>query len=204
MPFSLAIVAFVAAFTWVVQPLAGRAWAPPVAAGVLALGVWHATRTGDWGWSTRALLPGLAASALFTAAMAAVLLVASEASGARPDRPVTSFDALAPGAAWIVLWAGAQQWLLQTTFLREAESARTRRPPIVAAALFGALHLPNPFLTAVTAVSAVGWCAIYRRYPNVLPLALSHAAGTLVLEALFDASITGRLRVGYSYLQLGP
>ena len=204
MPFSLAVVALVAAFTWVVQPLAGRVWVPPFAAGVLALGVWHAVRAGDWGWSTRALLPGLAASAVFTAAMAVALFVASEASGTRPDRPILLLDALAPGAAWIVLWGGAQQWLLQTTFLREAESARTRRPAIVAAALFGALHLPNPFLTTVTAVSAVGWCAIYRRYPNVLPLALSHAAGTLVVEALFDASVTGRLRVGYSYLQLGP
>jgi hypothetical protein len=40
------------------------------------------------------------------------------------------------------------------------------------------------------------------RHPNVLPLALSHALGTLAILYAFDEAITGRLRVGYSYLQL--
>ena len=71
---------------------------------------------------------------------------------------------------------------------------------IVAALLFGALHLPNPLLTIVTLVGALGWCAIYDRYPTIIPLALSHAVGTLALMYAFDDGIIGGLHVGYSYL----
>jgi membrane protease YdiL (CAAX protease family) len=73
---------------------------------------------------------------------------------------------------------------------------------IVAATLFAALHLPNPFVAAVTFTGALGWCAIYDRYPNVVPLAFSHAAATLAILYAFDDRITGRLRIGYSYLML--
>jgi membrane protease YdiL (CAAX protease family) len=73
---------------------------------------------------------------------------------------------------------------------------------IVAATLFAALHLPNPFVAAVTFTGALGWGAIYDRYPNVVPLAFSHAAATLAILDAFDDRITGRLRIGYSYLML--
>jgi len=87
--------------------------------------------------------------------------------------------------------------------LREAQHATSDRAGVfVASSLFASLHLPNPFLTAVTFVAALAWCGIYSRHPNVLPLALSHALGTLAILYAFDEAITGRLRVGYSYLQL--
>jgi hypothetical protein len=202
---SLAIAAVVAGYTWIVEPRFGRGAVPLVAAVVLALGVRHAMRRGDWGWSWRALAPGLLAAAAFTVALAAGLLGVAGVLGQAPSWPVVSARAVTSDAAWLVLWAGAQQWLLQTTFLRDAEATTSRgRAMLIAPLLFGALHLPNPFLTVVTSVAAVGWCAIYARYPNVLPLAFSHAAGTVVIQAAFDEAVTGRLRVGSSYLQLGP
>jgi hypothetical protein len=36
-----------------------------------------------------------------------------------------------------------------------------------------------------------------------VPLAISHALGTLAILHAFDPDMTGRLRIGQSYLQLG-
>jgi membrane protease YdiL (CAAX protease family) len=95
--------------------------------------------------------------------------------------------------------------VLQTVVLREAQRATSRSAGIaVAALLFGAVHLPNPFLAPVTAAAALLWCRIYDRHPNILPLAFSHGFGTLMILYAFDASITGRLRIGASYLRLHP
>jgi membrane protease YdiL (CAAX protease family) len=66
--------------------------------------------------------------------------------------------------------------------------------------LFAAIHLPNPFLTSMTLIGALGWCAIYDRYPTIIPLALSHAIATLAILYAFDDGITARLRVGLAYL----
>ena len=72
----------------------------------------------------------------------------------------------------------------------------------LAAFLFAAVHLPNPFLTAMTFAGALAWCAIYDRHPNVVPLALSHAMVTLAILHAFDDSLTGHLRIGQAYLRL--
>ncbi len=68
--------------------------------------------------------------------------------------------------------------------------------------MFASLHLPNPFLSAVTFAGALAWCWIYSRYPNILPLALSHAVLTAAILYAFDDRITGRLRIGAGYLAL--
>ena len=54
----------------------------------------------------------------------------------------------------------------------------------------------------MTVAAAGAWCWIYDRHPNLLPLAVSHALCTLVILCSFDPVLTGRLRVGYSYLQI--
>jgi hypothetical protein len=58
--YSAAIVLVVAGFTWVAEPLTGQAYVGWFAAAALGLGLAHAARAGDWGWSSAALLPGLA------------------------------------------------------------------------------------------------------------------------------------------------
>ena len=101
----------------------------------------------------------------------------------------------------LILWGGVQQWILQTVVLREVQRATgRRRGVIVAALLFAAVHLPNPLLSTVTLAGALGWCAIYDRYPNIVPLALSHACGALALLYAFDDTITGGLRIGHAFL----
>jgi len=102
-----------------------------------------------------------------------------------------------------VPWAAGQQFALQIVLLREAQAATSRGKGIaLAAAVFGALHLPNPFLAPVTLVAAAVWCWIYDRHPNLVPLALSHALCTLAIIYCLDPTLTGHLRIGYAYLQL--
>ena len=62
--------------------------------------------------------------------------------------------------------------------------------------------MPNVFLTVMTTLGALIWCGIYDRYPNIVPLAVSHALTTTAILYAFDEAITGRLRIGASFLRL--
>lgn len=197
-PFTIAILTVVLSYTWLLEPrLAGNFVSVPVAV-VGAIGVLNAFRRREWGLVPRALIPGLRAATLFTMPLVAVFLASGAALGTLHDRGnvVATFGGL-------FLWGASQQWILQTVVLREAQRASSRTMgAIVAALLFGALHLPNPFLSLVTLVGGLGWCAIYDRHPNIVPLALSHATGTLAVLYAFDDRVTGGLSIGYSYLLL--
>ena len=211
--FSLAILAIVLAYTWVLAPIAPRWTAAVAGALVVALAVARALKTGEWGLRPSAFLPALWRAAAFTAAAALVLAGAGTQLGTWHDRRLSAAE-----LAVLFLWGWGQQFALQTVILREAtvrlkpdttdksatDKSITDKSALiscVAASLaFAALHLPNPFLAAVTFAGALAWCWIYSRHPNVLPLALSHALLTLVILYAFDDRITGRLRVGAAYL----
>jgi membrane protease YdiL (CAAX protease family) len=196
MRFTFAILAVIISYTWFFQPRWPSSFVAVPVVSVLILGVWKAALTGEWGVKVRALRPGFRATAIFTAAIVALIVAAGAAVGTLHERP----DFLA-NLLILIVWGGGQQWILQTVVLHEAQHATSRRTGIfVAAVLFASLHLPNPFLTTMTLIGAVGWCAIYDRYPNVIPLALSHAIATLAILYAFDEAITGRLRVGVAYL----
>jgi membrane protease YdiL (CAAX protease family) len=192
------MLAIIVGYTWVLAPLTPRWVANLVTVAVLVLSIWRAALTGEWGLRGSALLPALRSAAAFTVPAVLVLYVAGSALGTLPRREHPWRD-----LAFLVPWAAGQQFALQIVLLREAQAATSRRKGIaVAAVVFGALHLPNPFLAPVTLVSALAWCWIYDRHPNLVPLALSHAICTLAILWCFDADFTGRLRVGRAYLQL--
>jgi len=183
-------------FTWVLAPIAPR-WATAGAAAlVLGFAGWRAIRTGEWGITRAALLPALGWSAALTGAGALAISLAGSVLGTWHDR----------GDLWanlvvLIPWGLGQQFVLHTVFLREAQATVSRPGGIwLAALMFAMLHLPNPFLTVMTGIGALAWCFIYDRYPNLLPLALSHALLTLAILYAFDDAITGRLRVGLAYL----
>jgi membrane protease YdiL (CAAX protease family) len=206
MMFSLAILAVVLTYTWVVDPIA-PGWVTPVpVVAVLTLVIWHHLRAdsrvrpggGAWGIRPSAFLPALWRSAVLTTVTGIAIALVGARLGTWHDRP----DTIA-GLALLVPWGFGQQFALQTVFLREAQTTLGRPAGIVvAASLFAALHLPNPFLTAMTFAGALAWCWIYDRHPNVLPLALSHALLTLAILSAFDEATTGHLRVGAAYLKL--
>ena len=196
--FTLAIVAAVSIYVWFVEGRAPRNVVFVPGGLVIILTVWHNLRHREWGFGRRALLPGLLLALEYTVPLVLLTVAAGHLTGTLHDRR-DFLGNLAP----LVVWGGAQQWVLQTVVLREAQRATSRRTGIVVAALlFGAVHLPNPFLAPVTAVAALIWCWAYDRYPNIIPLALSHALGTLAVLHAFDERITGRLRIGASYLRL--
>jgi Type II CAAX prenyl endopeptidase Rce1-like len=198
LPFTIPIVLVVLGYTWVVEPLASNwvRFVPTVV--VIALAVAHAVRTGEWGLSRSAFLPALRWAAALTAAAVLAIGVAGWQLGTWHDR-----RALLGNLAVLIPWGLGQQFALQTVLLREAQGVVSSRTAIwLAALVFSVLHLPNPFLAPVTFVGALAWCWIYDRYPNVIPLGLSHAVTTLAILYAFDDAITGRLRVGQAYLTL--
>jgi membrane protease YdiL (CAAX protease family) len=195
---SLAIVALIAGYAWVAAPRTPRAAAHVVTLAVLLLCAGRAWRTGEWGLRGSELGPALRGAALATLAASLAIAGAGWALGTWQGRQAPARDLL-----FLVPWAAGQQFALQTVLLRECQAATSRRAGIgLAAAVFGALHLPNPFLAPVTFLAALVWCSLYDRHPNWLPLALSHAAATLVILASLDPRTTGRLRIGAAYLAL--
>ena len=198
MPFTIAIVASILGYVWLVEGNAARDVVLVPGTLVVTLTIWHDFAHAEWGFSRRALAPGLRLVLVITFPLLLVILSAGFAVGTLHDR--RDFLGSLTG---LVVWGAAQQWVLQTVVLREAQRVTSRGVGIVVAALlFGAVHLPNPFLTLVTSVSALFWCWAYDRHPNIIPLALSHGLGTLAILYAFDAEITGRLRIGASYLRL--
>jgi membrane protease YdiL (CAAX protease family) len=197
-PFTVSIVVSVLIYIWLVEGRAPREFVYVPSAIIVGLTAWYNLQHRGWGFSWPALLPGLRAALLVTLPVALLLIAIGAAIGTLHDRR----DFLG-SLAGLFVWGGAQQWVLQTVVLREAQRATSARLGIaLAALLFGAVHLPNPFLAPVTGAAALVWGRIYDRYPNILPLALSHALGTLAILYAFDEGITGRLRIGMSYLRL--
>ena len=198
MPFTAAIVSSVLIYIWTIEGRAPRSVVFIPGTLVVALTIGYNLRRGEWGFSWTALGPGLRAALAMTLPLALLILGIGAAIGTLHDR--RDFLGHLGG---LFVWGGAQQWVLQTVVLREAQRTTSRWTGIVVAALlFGAVHAPNPFLAPVTAGAALMWCWLYDRYPNIIPLALSHALGTLAILYAFDETITGRLRIGMSYLRL--
>lgn len=198
MPFTVTIFATILLYAWILEPK-GTPVALPGAV-LLAATLLNNLVSGEWGLSPRALLPASRATALFTLPAVLAVLGVGAAIGTIHDRTdfLGNFAELLP-------WGTAQQWMLQTVVLREVRRRLPPRAAIGAAAvLFALVHAPNVFLMLMTGIGALGWCAIYSRYRNFLPLAISHALATLALLYAFDDDITGRLRIGESYLRLRP
>jgi membrane protease YdiL (CAAX protease family) len=198
MVFTLLILILVLGYMWGVVPLFGvDRWVSACAiVAVLGLAlVCHLRKRPGWGVSRRGLLPGLGWALAFTLPALAAVLLAGWKLGTLHLR-----DHLLLDVAGLLLWALAQQFVLQTVVFREAsERFQGRVPILLAAGFFALLHLPNPFLTPVTFLAALAWCEIYRRHPNLIPLALSHALTSAAVVLAFDPRVTGGMRVGYGY-----
>lgn len=192
---SLLIVAIVLSYTWFFAPIVPRQAAAVPVLLVLAIALFRAFKTGEWGFCRAAFLPALSRTTGMTA-------IAAAAIGVAGWRAATWHDAHDGWSrlALLIPWALGQQFVLQTALLRDAQRAAGRSAGIlVAAAAFAALHAPNPLLTAATFAGAIAWCWVYDRDPHLVPPALSHALLTLVILYAFDNDAIGGLRVGAAY-----
>jgi membrane protease YdiL (CAAX protease family) len=109
---------------------------------------------------------------------------------------------LSLGASWqYAIWAFVQQFILQSFFFVRLETVGgSRRAVWAAALLFSAAHLPNLLLTAVTLPMALLFCQLFRRYRNIWPLGLVHAALGLTMAVSFSDTTLHHMRVGIGYL----
>ncbi len=158
----------------------------------------HSGNARNWGFDFRKLIPGLRLTILVTVPALALILFAGYVLGSLHgrDHPLQDLSVL-------FLWSLAQQFALQTVVYRSLQDCLSARPALLAAAaVFAALHLPNPLLTTLTFIGGLVWCWIYSRNANLLPLALSHSLCSFTVLCSFSRGLTGGMRVGYPYLML--
>jgi hypothetical protein len=114
-------------------------------------------------------------------------------------RPVPPGRVLAVllGYTW---WALVQQYLLNGFFVTRLSAAFDERRQFLVAPLagmlFAAAHVPNVVLVEVTLVTGVLAAFIYRRYRNLLFLAVAHALIGTTLWLVVPDSVSHHLRVG--------
>ncbi len=104
-------------------------------------------------------------------------------------------------ANWLVGKFGAaliQQLALQL-FLWPSCFELTRSKPVgmvLAASLFGIIHLPSPTLVAITTLAGVAWIALYRRTARLAPLVVSHMILAILAHGGLPERLTFDMRVG--------
>lgn len=158
---------------------------PFLAACILGWGLYGRTRIArapgilrEWGLRLDTLAPSAAACAVFFAFTAAAILGWRIWAGWPPMH-----------ASAAILFAVYPVWaLFQQLFVQTFIAGNLRRLGVssavivpVAALLFGLAHAPDLPLMALCAGAGVVWTSIYLRWPNLVPISLTHAwLGTLV------------------------
>ena len=141
--------------------------------------------------AARMMLPPTAIAASVVVALGLIL-----------SSPRLSLQRLLLNFGYYILWGFAQQYALQGfILLRLLDGGLTRRAPQAAAALFALVHFPNPGLVVMTFSGGWMWCALFRREPNLLMLAVSHAFLAVVADAMLPAAVIGGYHLGPKYLQ---
>lgn len=104
--------------------------------------------------------------------------------------------------AWqYAIWALLQQFILQSFIYVRLESIfGSWRALLIASGLFSAAHLPSPVLTLLGLIGGVFFCEMFRRYRNIFPLGLVHAALGLTIAASLPDHVLHHMRVGIGYL----
>jgi membrane protease YdiL (CAAX protease family) len=173
----LAFVAALGVFIWGVQPYgsdAGRmlGWAVltliPIASSIL-----HRDNPWDLGLRFDNLLGSGRDGLIATAAGSCLIVLVS--AGAGWESKVTARSLFT--VTGYLFWALSQQYVLQGFVYRRLKESPMHPglAPVVAALLFGVVHLPNPILAPATALAGYVWCRLYDRSPNLFTLTLSHA-----------------------------
>ena len=127
-------------------------------------------------------------------AIPGLALVSGNPVPANPEWP--RFQNLWP----YVIWAFAQQFLLQSFFfVRMEELAGARWAVVASTLLFTLAHLPNMALTVMTFVGALFFTDGFRRYRSIYPLGIVHTMLGIAIAYSFPDSIMHHMRVGLSY-----
>lgn len=188
---------------WIVRPFSSHdkfTAVLPLALAVILMVASHRARgetLRDIGWRLDNFWPALRLLLLPTLCVAMLIFVAGFQTGGFGSDKWREWRWL----LWLPVWGLVQQYALQGFVNRRAQIVfgTGYRSVLLVATIFALLHLPNPWLTIATFVSGVIWAAVYQRVPNLLALALSHAAMSLLLVWAIPTSVLGNLRVGLRY-----
>src|SRR5262245_14996622 len=199
------VVAFLMVYIWYIDPLP-QSYAGPASvlffAFTLVSHLRHGDRPADLGIRIDTFGRALREAVLVMtpALLLAVVLGLSLGGGVGLD-----LERLALAFLWGYPWALFQEYGLQCVIGRRMGEviASPFGHDLACAALFGALHLPNPFLSIVTFGAAYCFCALFRRCPNLFALALAHTIASTILYHYIPPRITHTMRVGPGYFQLG-
>lgn len=98
-------------------------------------------------------------------------------------------------------WGLIQQYVLQGFLNRRAMLlfGPGLSSILVVSVIFALLHLPNPWVMAITLVGGLVWATVYQRAPNLFALALSHSIMTWFIVSTLPQSFLRHLRVGFGY-----
>ncbi len=165
-------------------------------ASALGLGL-HGYTRGELGlrWtSKRGVAWILATGFVFAVSIPCIALVLGHSVPANPEWP--RVQNLWP----YVIWAFAQQFLLQSFLYVRLESLLGWRLAIPAATLlFTVAHLPNLALTILTFAGALFFTEMFRRYRSIYPLGFAHAMLGIAVAYTFPDSLMHHMRVGLSF-----
>ena len=99
------------------------------------------------------------------------------------------------------IWALVQQFILQSIFFIRLESVVGSRHAVFwSAALYALAHLPSPMLTIFSFLGGFLFCQLFRRWRNIFPLGIIHAALGLITAASLPDKWLHHMRVGIGYL----
>ncbi len=150
--------------------------------------------------AARAWVEAIGSAAVLTAAVAALMWLVREPYDT-PRLWLLSRPGIDPAVfvARRLALAAAQQAVLQLFVWPVCREILRRDGPalVMAAAVFGLLHLPSPTLVAVTFVAAAVWIALYRRSRRLLPLVVSHALLWVAGYVLIPPRLSWDLKVGH-------
>jgi hypothetical protein len=173
-----------------------------VSFGTLGLAIWSAHRRGehltDIGLRIDNIRPALLLAAQATVPVIIVIFAAGFTWGRiRPDWLV-----VVGRLPWLVCWGFLQQFVLQGFVHRRlADLIEVRRDrELMTGLIFALFHLPNPRLMIATFVAGWVWAWVFRRRPNLLALAISHAVGSAAVSIAFGQDLMKGMRVGRAAL----
>jgi membrane protease YdiL (CAAX protease family) len=121
-------------------------------------------------------------------------------------RSVGPPQALPWNRAWqYAIWAVLQQFILQSfLYLRLERLMGPQRAVLCASGLFALAHIPNPLLALLSLLGALFFCEMFRRYRNLFPLGVVHAALGLTIASSLPDHWLHHMRVGLGYLTYHP
>jgi membrane protease YdiL (CAAX protease family) len=190
--------ALILAVEWTPRPVQRVLWM--VAAVGIAVILWRSFDS----WKAMGLQAANFGRSLWIAGAALALAVAAVLIAARMHAlllPGGPFNFVGTYFAYAV-WTGVQQFLLQGFFLLRLERVvpKAWQAALVAAVLFCAAHVPNPFLVPATLIWGFAACLLFLRYRNLYPLMIAHAILGITVAMTVPGSADHNMRVGLGYL----